>query len=51
MNIESFKITNVVSLVEGIDETSIEFLISALNELIINEEISKKLKDGMFLHA
>uniref|UniRef100_A0A914C8C1 Lipid-binding serum glycoprotein C-terminal domain-containing protein n=1 Tax=Acrobeloides nanus TaxID=290746 RepID=A0A914C8C1_9BILA len=49
LNIDSFKITNVVSLVEGIDETSMEFLISALNELIINDEVSKKLKEGIKL--
>jgi hypothetical protein len=47
LNIESFKISDVVSLVEGIDAGSIEFLINALNDLIINDDITKKLKDGM----
>lgn len=46
MNIDSFKISDVVSLVDGIDANSIEFLINALNDLIINDELSKKLKDG-----
>uniref|UniRef100_A0A915DTF3 Lipid-binding serum glycoprotein C-terminal domain-containing protein n=1 Tax=Ditylenchus dipsaci TaxID=166011 RepID=A0A915DTF3_9BILA len=47
--IDSFKISDVVSLVEGIDAGSIEFLINALNELIIAEDILKKLKDGIKL--
>lgn len=46
--IDSFKITDVVSLVEGIDAGSIEFLINALNELIIADDMAKKLKDGLF---
>lgn len=46
LSIDSFKISDVVSLVEGIDAGSIEFLINALNDLIINEDITKKLKDG-----
>ncbi|KAI6191483.1 hypothetical protein M3Y97_00233000 [Aphelenchoides bicaudatus] len=47
LSIDSFKISDVVSLVEGIDAGSIEFLINALNDLIINEDITKKLKDGI----
>jgi hypothetical protein len=47
LSIDSFKISDVVSLVEGIDAGSIEFLITALNDLIINEDITKKLKDGL----
>lgn len=38
----------MVSLVEGIDAGSIEFLINALNELIIAEDMAKKLKDGKY---
>ncbi|CAD5231157.1 unnamed protein product [Bursaphelenchus okinawaensis] len=49
LNIDSFKISDVVSLVDGIDANSIEFLINALNDLILNDEISKKLKDGIKL--
>ncbi|KAI6205600.1 hypothetical protein M3Y94_00810400 [Aphelenchoides besseyi] len=49
LNIESFKISDVVSLVDGIDAGSIEFLINALNDLIINDDITKKLKDGIKL--
>jgi hypothetical protein len=47
LNIESFKISDVISLVEGIDAGSIEFLINAINDLIINDDITKKLKDGL----
>lgn len=47
--IDSFKISDVVSLVEGIDAGSIEFLINALNELIVADDILKKLKDGIKL--
>lgn len=32
---------------QGIDGGSIEFLVNALNELIISEDIAKKLKDGI----
>ncbi|KAI6243971.1 putative lipid-binding protein OBI-1 [Aphelenchoides fujianensis] len=49
LNIENFKLSDVVSLVEGIDASSIEFLITALNDLIINEDVAKKLKDGLKL--
>jgi len=41
MGIESFKISDVVSLVEGLDAGSIEFLISALNELIIADDMAR----------
>lgn len=44
--IDTFKISDVVSLVDGIDAGSIEFLINALNELIIADDMAKKLKDG-----
>ncbi|VDO42160.1 unnamed protein product [Haemonchus placei] len=36
----------VASLVEGIDESSLEFLVNALTELILNEDLAKKLKGG-----
>ena len=44
--IDTFKITNVVSLVDGIDAGTLEFLITALNDLIISDDLAKKLKDG-----
>ncbi|KAH7708204.1 Protein C06G1.1 a [Aphelenchoides avenae] len=47
LSIDSFKISDVVSLVEGIDAGSIEFLINALNELIIADDIAKKLKEAI----
>ena len=31
---------------DGIDEGSLEFLVNALTELILNEDMSKKLKGG-----
>lgn len=45
--IDSFKTTDVISLVDGIDEGSIEFLMNALNELLIGEDMAQKLKDGI----
>lgn len=49
LGIDSFKVSDVVSLVDGIDSGSIEFLINALNELIISEDIAKKLRNGIKL--
>lgn len=46
MRIEKFKIAEVASLVEGIDEHSLEFLVNALTELILNDDMAKKLKGG-----
>uniref|UniRef100_A0AC34QKS1 Lipid-binding serum glycoprotein C-terminal domain-containing protein n=2 Tax=Panagrolaimus sp. JU765 TaxID=591449 RepID=A0AC34QKS1_9BILA len=45
--IDSFKTADVISLVDGIDEGSIEFLMNALNELLIGEDMAQKLKDGI----
>ncbi|VDM76916.1 unnamed protein product [Strongylus vulgaris] len=39
----------VASLVDGIDEGSLEFLVNALTELILNEDMAKKLKGGIHL--
>lgn len=36
----------VASLVDGIDEGSLEFLVNALTELILNEDMAKKLRGG-----
>lgn len=44
---DTFRISNVVSLVEGINAESIEFLINALNDLIIADDMAKKLKEGL----
>lgn len=46
MRIDKFRISDVESLVDGIDKTSLEFLVSALNELLIADDIAKKLSDG-----
>ncbi|VDK73835.1 unnamed protein product [Gongylonema pulchrum] len=46
MRIDKFKIFDVVSLIDGIDATSLEFLVSALNELIIGDDVAQKLSDG-----
>uniref|UniRef100_A0A914L468 Lipid-binding serum glycoprotein C-terminal domain-containing protein n=1 Tax=Meloidogyne incognita TaxID=6306 RepID=A0A914L468_MELIC len=45
--IDTFEISNVVSMVDGIDVGSIEFLVNALNELIIAEDMKRKLQDGI----
>lgn len=50
MRIDKFHIYDVVSLVDGIDATSLEFLVSALNELIIGDDIAKLLQDGLYLN-
>uniref|UniRef100_A0A0R3RJA6 BPI2 domain-containing protein n=1 Tax=Elaeophora elaphi TaxID=1147741 RepID=A0A0R3RJA6_9BILA len=47
MRIDKFKIFDVISLIDGIDETSLEFLVSALNELLIADDVAKKLNDGL----
>ena len=44
MHIEKFIINEVASLVEGIDKGSLEFLVNALTELILQEEMAHKLK-------
>ncbi|CAI4226922.1 unnamed protein product [Auanema sp. JU1783] len=49
MHIEKFKIDEVASLVDGIDENSLEFLVNALTELILNEDMAKKLRGGIHL--
>ncbi|KAJ1367894.1 hypothetical protein KIN20_028916 [Parelaphostrongylus tenuis] len=49
MHIERFKIREVASLVDGIDEGSLEFLVNALTELILNEDMAKKLTGGIHL--
>lgn len=46
MRIDKFKIFDVISLIDGIDETSLEFLVSALNELLIADDVAKKLLTG-----
>uniref|UniRef100_A0A0K0D862 HU-HIG domain-containing protein n=1 Tax=Angiostrongylus cantonensis TaxID=6313 RepID=A0A0K0D862_ANGCA len=48
MHIERFKIREVSSLVDGIDEGSLEFLVNALTELILNEDMARKLTGGKF---
>lgn len=40
-------ITQVASLVEGIDKSSLEFLVNALTELILQEEMATKLKGNL----
>lgn len=45
---DTFHISNVVSIVEGIDAGSIDFLINALNDLIIAEDMAKKFKEGIY---
>uniref|UniRef100_A0AC34FFQ4 Lipid-binding serum glycoprotein C-terminal domain-containing protein n=1 Tax=Panagrolaimus sp. ES5 TaxID=591445 RepID=A0AC34FFQ4_9BILA len=47
LSIDSFKISGLQSVVTGIDEGSLEFLINALNELLIAQDMAKKLKDGI----
>ncbi|VDK89252.1 unnamed protein product [Litomosoides sigmodontis] len=47
MRIDKFKIFDVISLIDGIDETSLEFLVSALNELVIADDVAKKLRTGI----
>ncbi|CAD6185241.1 unnamed protein product [Caenorhabditis auriculariae] len=49
MRIDKFKISDVASLVDGIDEGSLEFLVNALTELILNEDMAKKLRGGVQL--
>ncbi|VDO30239.1 unnamed protein product [Brugia timori] len=49
MRIDKFKISDVTSLIDGIDKTSLEFLVSALNELLIGDDVAKKLSDGIKL--
>uniref|UniRef100_A0A915Q7P6 Lipid-binding serum glycoprotein C-terminal domain-containing protein n=1 Tax=Setaria digitata TaxID=48799 RepID=A0A915Q7P6_9BILA len=49
MRIDKFKIFDVISLIHGIDETSLEFLVSALNELLIGDDVGKKLSGGIKL--
>uniref|UniRef100_A0A0N5AHH1 BPI2 domain-containing protein n=1 Tax=Syphacia muris TaxID=451379 RepID=A0A0N5AHH1_9BILA len=49
LKIEKFKIYDVASSIEGIDATSLEFLVSALNELVISDDLAKKLKGGIQL--
>uniref|UniRef100_A0A0N5CGG9 BPI2 domain-containing protein n=1 Tax=Strongyloides papillosus TaxID=174720 RepID=A0A0N5CGG9_STREA len=49
LKIEKTKITNVVSLVDGITAQSLEFLVNALNELFIADEMLKKLQSGIKL--
>ncbi|VDD96416.1 unnamed protein product [Enterobius vermicularis] len=49
MKIEKFKIFDIVSTVDGIDAQSLEFLVSALNELVIADDLAKKLKGGIKL--
>lgn len=49
IKIESFKLSEVISLVDGINEQSLEFLVQALNDLIISEDIMKKLQKGIKL--
>uniref|UniRef100_A0A914YCM2 Uncharacterized protein n=1 Tax=Panagrolaimus superbus TaxID=310955 RepID=A0A914YCM2_9BILA len=50
LSIDSFKISGLQSVVTGIDEGSLEFLINALNELLIAQDMSKKLKDGKLIN-
>ncbi|CAG9533210.1 unnamed protein product [Cercopithifilaria johnstoni] len=47
MRVDKFRIFDVISLVDGIDETSLEFLVSALNELLIASDVARKLSDGI----
>ncbi|CCD63413.1 Lipid-binding serum glycoprotein C-terminal domain-containing protein [Caenorhabditis elegans] len=49
LRIDKFKVSDVASLVDGIDEGSLEFLVNALTELILNEDMAKKLKSGIQL--
>ncbi|KAE9418323.1 hypothetical protein Angca_001214, partial [Angiostrongylus cantonensis] len=43
-----FLFLKVSSLVDGIDEGSLEFLVNALTELILNEDMARKLTGGKF---
>ncbi|KHJ99622.1 hypothetical protein OESDEN_00393 [Oesophagostomum dentatum] len=47
--ISNINSSQVASLVDGIDEGSLEFLVNALTELILNEDMAKKLKGGIHL--
>ncbi|VDK47772.1 unnamed protein product [Anisakis simplex] len=47
MRINKFRIFDVNSMVDGIDATSLEFLVSALNELVIGDQIAKRLQRGV----
>uniref|UniRef100_A0A0N4ZQT0 BPI2 domain-containing protein n=1 Tax=Parastrongyloides trichosuri TaxID=131310 RepID=A0A0N4ZQT0_PARTI len=49
LKIDKTKISNVVSLVDGITSDSLEFLVNALNELFIADEMLKKLQSGIKL--
>ncbi len=49
LKIESFKLSEVISLVDGINEQSLEFLVQALNDLIISDDIATKLQKGIKL--
>lgn len=48
LEIIKFKVFGVVSGIAGVDATSLEFLVGALNELIIAEDVAKKLQNGNF---
>ncbi|VDN51385.1 unnamed protein product [Dracunculus medinensis] len=47
LEIIKFKVFGVVSGIAGVDATSLEFLVGALNELIIAEDVAKKLQNGI----
>ncbi|CEF62006.1 Lipid-binding serum glycoprotein, C-terminal domain and Bactericidal permeability-increasing protein, alpha/beta domain-containing protein [Strongyloides ratti] len=49
LKIDKTKISNVVSLIDGITSESLEFLVNALNELFIADEMLKKLQSGIKL--
>ncbi|CAJ0918104.1 unnamed protein product, partial [Mesorhabditis belari] len=44
LRIDKFKLTDVSSTVEGIDANSLEFLVNALIELVLNDEMGEKMK-------
>ncbi|CAJ0958088.1 unnamed protein product, partial [Mesorhabditis belari] len=48
LRIDKFKLTDVSSTVEGIDANSLEFLVNALIELVLNDEMGEKMKGMAF---
>ncbi|CAJ0569279.1 unnamed protein product, partial [Mesorhabditis spiculigera] len=48
LRIDKFKLTDVTSSVDGIDANSLEFLVNALIELVLNDEMAEKMKGIAF---
>ncbi|VDN00732.1 unnamed protein product [Thelazia callipaeda] len=49
LRVQKFKVFDVASLVEGIDAISLEFLVTALSEIIFGDNVTKKLFGGLKL--